>query len=158
MQANSLILLNVVGTNGQTRHQKVITERFNGQGQAIDTEGVPTSAPGLALSIKASKAPDFPYDKYAAAQAAGDKAEIQRIMLAHGEQIAKWNESQDGGTEQQQLIKAVIDYLKKVHDFHTEDGDWFVIKPENIDVTTNELKDGRTMYQIAGSAVFGNGK
>ena len=53
------------------------------------------------------------------------------------------------------LVKSVIGYLKEFKGFLTEDGDGFVVKPENLVVNTSKLSDGRQMFTVTGAAVFG---
>jgi hypothetical protein len=161
MQANDIIMINVTGTNGQTRHQKTITRRFNGGGLPLNDDGqvegsnseILRNLPGTA----STKAPDFPTEKFLSAQVkgAGGVEEIKAIQIAYAEQFAAWEKSQGGGNENLQIAKSVLDYTKEFHGFQEVDGDHFVMKLENLDVVTTTLKDGRTLYTTTGTAVFG---
>lgn len=170
MQAQDIIMVNVTGTNGQTRNQKTISRQFNGQGQRLNDDGkVDNASPEALRNLPGgdgSAAPEFPAADFASAQAQTSSADvsvkqaglakIKQIQLAFAQQITAWEKSLGGGNEKLQLAKSVLDYCKEFHGFREEDGNWFVIKLENLDVTTTKLNDGRTMYQVAGTAVFGN--
>lgn len=170
MQNQDIIMVNVTGTNGQTRNQKTISRQFNGLGQRLNDDGKVDGASPEALRNlpggSGTAAPEFPSAAFAAAQSkttssdssvkAQGLAEIKQIQLAFAQQITAWEKSLGGGNEKLQLAKSVLDYTKEFHGFREEDGNWFVIKLENLDVTTTKLNDGRTMYQVAGTAVFGN--
>lgn len=167
MQSNDIVMVNVTGTNGSTRHQKTITRQFNGAGQRLDDNGqvdpasteVLRSLPGAASAAP----PEFPASAVAAAHAkaanpatkAEGVKEIKEIQLAFAQQMTAWEKQSGGGNEKVTLAKSVLEYTKEFHGFREEDGDHFVMKLENLDVTTVPLNDGRTMYQVAGTAVFG---
>ena len=158
MQNTDIILVNVVGTNGETRQQRTITRRFNGAGYELNDKGAVESGVAVlkGLPLGTSKAPDFPQDEYLKAQAANDGAKISAIMLAHAERVEAWQKSQGGGSEEMQLAKIVQDYCVEVHDFtRQDDGPKFVLTLDDIDVKSDELKDGRTLYTVSGTAVFG---
>lgn len=161
MQQNDIIMVNVTGTNGTTRHQKTITRRFNGAGLPLNDDGqVDGTSPDRLRSLPTgtvSKAPDFPTAQFIAAQGKGAAGidEIKSIQIAYAEQFAAWEKSQGGGNENLQIAKAVLDYTKEFHGFQEVDGDHFVMKLENLDVVTTTLKDGRTLYTTTGTAVFG---
>ena len=156
MNSNDIIMVNVVGTNGSTRQQRTISARFNGQGfelndkgQAVSESPVLTDLPGSG----ATPAPAFPQDEYSAA--GSDAEKIKQVMLAHAERVTVWQQSQTGGSEEVRIAKAVLNFLVKVHQFITEDGEGFVVKLENIDVKRDTLKDGRSLFLATGTAVFG---
>ena len=162
MQLNDIIMVNVTGTNGTTRHQKTITRRFNGAGLPLNDDGqvdgtskeVLRNLPGGATS----KAPDFPTEAFLAAQAKGIAgiAEIKAIQVAFAEQFVAWEKSQGGGNENLQVAKSVLEYAKEFHGFiDNGDGDAFIMKLENLDVVTTTLKDSRTLFTVSGTAVFG---
>lgn len=161
MQLNDIIMVNVVGTNGTTRHQKTITAKFNGGGLPLNADGKIDGASTEVLrglpNGSVSKAPDFPATAFAAAQAKGLAGvdEIKAIQIAYAEQFAAWEKSQGGGNANLQLAKSVLEYAKEYHGFIETDGDAFVMKLENLDVSTTTLNDGRTLYTVAGTAVFG---
>lgn len=161
MQINDIIMVNVTGTNGTTRHQKTITRRFNGAGLPLNDDGQIDAGNAETLrnlpTGQTSKAPDFPMAQFVAAQAKGAEGldEIKAIQLAYAEQFAAWEKSQNGGNENLQIAKSVLEYAKEFHGFKESDGDHFVMKLENLDVVTTTLKDGRTLYTTTGTAVFG---
>lgn len=161
MQQNDIIMVNVVGTNGTTRHQKTITAKFNGAGLPLNADGkIDGSSTEVLRNLPngtVSKAPDFPAAAFAAAQAKGLAGvdEIKAIQIAYAEQFAAWEKSQGGGNTNLQLAKAVLEYAKEFHGFIETDGDAFVMKLENLDVSTTTLNDGRTLFTVAGTAVFG---
>jgi hypothetical protein len=159
MKTTDLIMLNVTGTNGTTRNQKTISRRFNGLGQDLDDNGQPSGKAdvlrNLPIDGQSSKAPDFPTAAFVEAQAKGDAATLKQIQIAYAEQFSQWEKSQGGGNENLQVAKSALEYTKEFHGFREEDGDHFVMKLENLDVVTTTLKDGRTLYTVAGTAVFG---
>lgn len=161
MQQNDIIMVNVTGTNGTTRHQKTITRRFNGAGLPLNDNGQVDASNAEVLrnlpNGQVAKAPDFPTDQFAAAQMKGPAGidEIKAIQIAYAEQFAAWEKSQGGGSENLQIAKSVLDYAKEFHGFQEVDGDHFVMKLENLDVVTTQLSDGRTLYTTTGTAVFG---
>lgn len=162
MQLNDIIMVNVTGTNGTTRHQKTITRRFNGAGLPLNDDGQVDASNGEVLRNlpnggTVAKAPDFPTSQFLAAQGKGAAGieEIKAIQIAYAEQFAAWEKSQGGGNENLQIAKSVLDYAKEFHGFQEVDGDHFVMKLENLDVVTTTLKDGRTLYTTTGTAVFG---
>lgn len=169
MNTQDIIMVNVTGTNGATRHQKTISRQFNGAGQRLTDDGkVDVTATEVLRNLpggSGTAAPEFPSAEFAAAQAKTASnnpslkqeglTEIKAIQLAYANQINAWEKSQGGGNEKLQLAKSVLEYTKEFHDFKEVDGDWFVMKLENLDVTTVKLNDGRTMYQVTGTAIFG---
>jgi hypothetical protein len=162
MQLNDIIMVNVTGTNGTTRHQKTITRRFNGAGIPLNDDGQADGGNAELLrnlpTGAVSKAPDFPMAQFVSAQAQGTAGlnEIKAIQLAYAEQFAAWEKSQNGGNENLQIAKSVLEYAKEYHAFkETDSSDHFVMKLENLDVTTTTLKDARTLFVVAGTAVFG---
>lgn len=169
MKQNDIVMVNVTGTNGTTRHQKNISRSFNGAGQRIDDNGKIDTTSGEVLrnlpGASSGAAPEFPAAEFAQAQAKtgsadpADKAkgleQIKAIQIAYATLINQWEKSQGGGNEKVVLAKSVLEYTKEFHGFQETDGDHFVMKLENLDVTTIALNDGRTMYQVAGTAVFG---
>jgi hypothetical protein len=161
MQQNDIIMVNVVGTNGTTRHQKTISEKFNGAGLPLNADGQVDGVRADRLrnlpNGSVTKAPDFPAVAFAAAQAKGLAGvdEIKAIQIAYAEQFAAWEKSQGGGNANLQVAKSVLEYAKEFHSFIETDGDAFVMKLENLDVSTTTLNDGRTLYTVAGTAVFG---
>jgi hypothetical protein len=161
MQQNDIVIVNVVGTNGSTRNQKTVTRRFNGAGQPLNDDGQVSGASAEALrnlpSGETQKAPDFPMPEYLAAQnkGAAGAEEVQQILIAHAERTEAWKKSIGGGNEDLQIVKSVIEYTKEFHNFKEQDGNWFVIKPENLAVTKQTLPDKRTLFTVAGTAVFG---
>lgn len=170
MQANDIVMVNVTGTNGTTRHQKNISRSFNGAGSRINDNGQVDDTTGEVLrnlpGASSGAAPEFPAAEFAQAQkdtGSSDPAvkakgveKIKAIQIAYATLIQQWEKSQGGGNEKLVLAKAVLEYTKEFHGFKETDGDWFVMKLENLDVTTTALNDGRTMYQVAGTAVFGD--
>lgn len=161
MQQNDIIMVNVTGTNGTTRHQKTITRRFNGAGFPLNDDGQVDGASidrlrNLPTGL-VSKAPDFPMAQFAEAQGKGTAglADIKAIQIAYAEQFAAWEKSQGGGNESLQIAKAVLDYTKEFHGFQENDGDHFVMKLENLDVVSTGLADGRTLSTVSGTAIFG---
>jgi hypothetical protein len=156
MSLKNLILLNVIGTNGQTRQQKVVAERFDTEGHILDAQGnVVPGKPGLTLMLGGVAAPDFPALEYAAAQKSGDKAKISAVLLAHSEMVAAWEASNEGGTDELKIAKACLQYCVDHQGFLDHDGDGFVLKLENLDITVNDLTTGGKLYTVAGTAVFG---
>jgi hypothetical protein len=161
VQQNDIIMVNVTGTNGTTRHQKTITRRFNGAGTPLNDDGQADLGNKEQLrnlpSGAMTQAPDFPTAQFIAAQSKGLDGvnEIKAIQIAYAEQFAAWEKSQGGGNENLQVAKSVLDYAKEFHGFREEDGDHFVMKLENLDVVTTTLSDGRTLYTTTGTAVFG---
>lgn len=159
MQANDIVLVNVTGTNGTTRHQKTIARRFNGAGQALNDNGQVDVTAKEALrnlpSGVAANPPEFPMAEFNAASAAKDIARLKAIQLAYGTKLKEWEQAQGGGSEELQIAKSVLEYTKEFHGFRETDGDHFIMKLENLDVTKAPLPDGRTVYTVAGTAVFG---
>ena len=152
--AENTILVNVNGTNKETREQKAVFGRFNGEGKPIDNTGNVISGTALALLGTATDAPAFPIAEYTAAVKAGDIDGMAAITSAHQDVVEAWTENQ-GGSVELQIANAVLDYCVKEHGFLREDGNGFVLKLDNLDVQRNELKDGRKMYTVSGTAVFG---
>lgn len=153
------IILNVTGIHPQTRQQRCVFKRFDGQGNEVDASGAVLQGPTLkGLGLSATPAPAFPQDKFQAAAAKGNYAEMNAISVAHAEQVAAWQQAQGGGSDELQVGRASLDYLYQNHGFLAQDGDGFVIKMDNIDVTKNELKDGGYHFLVTGTAVFGNQK
>ena len=162
MQQNDIIMVNVTGTNGTTRHQKTITRRFNGAGLPLNDDGQVDATSKEALrnlpSGATATAPDFPMAQFVAAQAKGAAGldEIKAIQIAYAEQFAAWEKSQGGGNESVQIAKSVLEYAKEFHNFsEVDNSEQFIMKLENLDVTSTTLKDGRTLATVAGTAVFG---
>jgi hypothetical protein len=161
MQSNDIVMVNVTGTNGTTRHQKTISRRFNGAGLPLNDDGKPVGDSAEVLrnlpSGTATKAPDFPTAKFLEAQGKGAEgaAEIKAIQIAYAQQFSDWEKSQGGGSENLQVAKSVLEYAKEFHAFQETDGDHFVMKLDNLDVVTTTLSDGRTLYTVTGTAVFG---
>lgn len=162
MQTQDIVMINVTGTNGTTRHQKTITRRFNGMGLPLNDDGQVDAANAevlrnLPTGAAVSKAPDFPTAQFLAAQGKGAAGidEIKAIQIAYAEQFAAWEKSQGGGNANLQIAKSVLEYTKEFHGFIETDGDAFVMKLENLDVTQTTLKDGRSLFTVAGTAVFG---
>ncbi len=163
MQLNDIIMVNVTGTNGTTRHQKTITRRFNGAGFPLNDDGQIDGGNVEALrslpSGTVSKAPDFPMTQFLSAQAKGMDGldEIKAIQLAYAEQFAAWEKSQGGGNEPLQIAKSVLEYAKEFHNFaEVDNSEQFIMKLENLDVVSTTLKDGRTLWTTTGTAVFGS--
>jgi len=161
MTSNDIVMINVTGTNGTTRHQKTITRRFNGDGMPLNDDGQVEAGNVERLRSLPNglvvQAPDFPTSQFLTAQQKGSAGidEIKAIQIAYAEQFAAWEKSQGGGNENLQIAKSVLEYAKEFHAFREEDGDHFVMKLENLDVVTAQLKDGRTLYTTTGTAVFG---
>lgn len=161
MKASDIIVINVVGTNKETRQTKAILARFNGLGQEIDLAGNLTgSASNVLKGLPTGagvKPPAFPSEAFAAAQAEGlagaDKA--RAILLAFTEQMQAWEQGQGGGTTQVQIIKSVLEFANRVHGMKQEDHAGFVLKPENLDVQTKEVDGSQTIYTVSGTAIFG---
>lgn len=170
MKANDIVMVNVTGTNGTTRHQKNISRSFNGAGERLTDNGQVDNSSGERLrnlpGAASAAAPEFPTAQFAQAQqdtGSSDPAvkakgveTIKSIQIAYAQLIQQWEKAQGGGNEKLVLAKSVLEYAKEFHGFKEVDGDWFVMKLENLDVTTTTLNDGRTMYQVAGTAVFGD--
>lgn len=160
MKNTDLIVVNITGTNGSTRNQRTVTRVFDGTGTALNDQGKPA---GLADTLRnlptegSIKAPDFPAQAYAAAQQKGEAgiAEGMAILKAFQEQVQAVEASANGGSTEAQIAKSVLAYLEEFHGFKQTDGDHFVIKLDDIDVTRQTLPDGRSSYLVAGSAVFG---
>ena len=157
MQTNDLIIINVIGTNGTTRQQRTITRRFNGAGLELDDKGTAISVAAVLKNLPTgtASAPPLPTDEYNAAVATGDVSKIQAVMMAHAERVVAWQKTQGGGSDELALAKAVQDYCVEVHGFVREDAEAFVLKLDDIDVTKDTLKDGRSLYTVSGTAVFG---
>ena len=157
MQTSDFIILTVTGRNPETRGTIDVLERFNGQGLVVDGSGNTVSGKnGLKLALGGSKAPEFPVQEYEAARQAGDKEKMNQLMVASAERLSAWQQQAGGGSEQLQLVRAAIQWLVEEKGFLTTDGNGFVIKEDNLDVTSQVNKEGRTIYTIAGTAVFGH--
>lgn len=169
MQSNDIIMVNVTGTNGTTRNQRTISRSFDGTGKRLNEAGQQDTNSAEILrnlpSGAVAEPPAFPAEAHAAAlgkmassnaatKAAGVE-EAKQIQLAYAEQINAWEKLQGGGNEKLQIAKAVLEFTKEFHEFREDDGNHFVMKLENLDVTTTALADGRTMYQVTGTAIFG---
>lgn len=161
MKSTDIIQINVVGTNGETRHQKNIARAFNGAGQLVDDNGVPVSGSSEVLKNLPSGAgaplPEFPTQKLLTAQAKGAAGldEIKAIQMAYAQQVSEYEKANQGGNEKLQIAKSVLEYTKEVHGFREEDGNHFVMKLSDLEVFSATAKDGRTIYTVAGAAVFG---
>jgi hypothetical protein len=159
MKTTDLIRINVTGTNGSTRKQSTISRVFDGAGNKLTDQGqVDGSSNEKLVNLPgdgASSLPPFPADEFQKALAAGDVESVKKIQLAYAERVAEFEAQSGGGNESLQLAKAVLEYAKKYHNFHEEDGNHFVMKLENLDVSKMTLKDQRTMYTVQGTAVFG---
>jgi hypothetical protein len=169
MNVNDIVMVNVTGTNGSTRHQKNVSRQFSGAGIRLTDDGKPDTSSGEVLrnlpTGASTAAPDFPAAKFAEIQAltaskdgavkAKAVADLKALNYAFAEQVQKWEKASGGGDENLQIAKSVLAYAKEFHDFRETDGDWFVMKLENLDVTQIKLNDGRSMFQVTGTAVFG---
>jgi hypothetical protein len=155
MQAQDLIVVSVVGTNGQTRHQTAVQATWQGDGTAIGVDGSPSGGPALAVGdlTSTAQAPDLDINAYREAVAQGPEA-VRQFMLAQAQRVVAWEQNQQGGTVEGRLARIVVDHLVKYHNFHREDGNWFVVKEENLEVTRRKQGD-RTIFMVSGSAVFG---
>ena len=149
------ILVNVNGTNKETREQKAVFGRFNGEGAPIDNTGNVISGTALKFLGDVSDAPAFPIAEYTAAVKSGDLEGMAAITSAHQDLVEAWTENQ-GGSKELQIANAVLEYCVTEHGFLRDDGNGFVLKLDNLDVQRNELKDGRKMYTVSGTAVFGS--
>lgn len=170
MQTQDIIIVNVTGTNGATRHQKNISRTFNGAGQPLNDDGkVRNDIDEVLLNLPTGGAagdqPVFPQDKFndavkrMSSQSASDRAQAvqaqKEIQLAYADQLTAWEKKQGGGNEKLQIAKSVLEYTKTYHEFHEEDGNWFVMKLDNLEVVQSSLPDKRSVYQVSGTAVFG---
>jgi hypothetical protein len=156
MQAQDLIVVSVVGTNGHTRHQTTVQATWQGDGTAIGADGQPSGGPALDVSSlsDAAAAPELDVEAYRQAAKAGGDA-LHNFMLAQAQRIAAWEQNQKGGSSEGRLARAVVDHLVKYHNFHREDGNWFVLKEDNLEVSSRKTETGRTIFMVSGSAVFG---
>lgn len=161
MLSTDLIMVNVSGVNGTTRHTKAIVRSFNGDGLEIDDSGNTKASSVERLrnlpTGQGTQAPEFPMAQFNAARAKGlaGAAELKQIQDAYNKQYTAWLSSQNGGTVEAQLAKSVLAYAKEFHGFREKDeGEYFVLRAEDLDVTVNET-NGRKTYVVAGTAVFG---
>lgn len=160
MKATDIIFVNVTGTHPNSRQSRTISEKFNGLGEHLNDAAAPSGRAdrlrNLPTTNGASTPPAFPMDKFVEAQQANDVDGIQKIQLAYAEQLDAYKKSQGGGSETVQVAKSVIEYCVEFHGFRTkDDGDFFIIKPENLEVTQKAMPNGSTQYSVAGAAVFG---
>jgi hypothetical protein len=170
MQNADIIIVNVTGTNGATRHQKNISRTFNGAGQPLNDDGkirddINEVLRNLPTGGATGDQPVFPQEQFNAAvkkmsaPTAAERAqavqEQKNIQLAYADQLSAWEKKQGGGNEKLQIAKAVLEYTKEYHEFHEEDGNWFVMKLDNLEVVQGTLPDKRSVYQVSGTAVFG---
>lgn len=151
------VFVNVTGTHPQTRGQKCVFKRFDGMGREINQDSsLVGGAPSLeGLNVSSTTPPAYPQDEFNEAAKVGDYARMQGISLAHAEQVQAWQASQQGGTDETRIAKAVLAYCYQHQGFLAEDGDGFVLKLENLDVKRDELKEGGVIFTVSGTAVFG---
>lgn len=158
---SDIILLNVVGTNGVTRKTKPVQRRFNGIGEQIDDAGKPVpGTPGLSGlpgEGGASTAPVFPQEQYSKALAKGlsGAQEAKDILFAHSQQVVQWEKSGGGGSEEMGIVNAALNYCYTVEGFLPQDGDGFVLKRENLNITKQPLTEGRQLWTVQGTAIYG---
>lgn len=151
------VLVNVQGTHPQSRAQRSVFKRFDGLGQEVDPQGQPVKdAPILeGLNVATTTPPPFPQEAFNEAAKTGSYEKMNSISVAHAEQVAAWQKSTSGGTDELNIGRSVLNYLYKHHGFLPEDGDGYVIKMDNIDVQKNDLNDGSSLFVVSGTAVFG---
>lgn len=164
MQGSDIIMVNVTGTNGSQRHTKAITRRFSGVGIELDDDGQAKSGSTETLndlpSGSAQKAPPaFPQTSFNAAAALGAAGlpKMKEIQAAYNQELAAYEQALGGGSPASKLVSSVLGYLQKVHNFSIEadDSSKFVVKRENLEVNTHTLADGRTLWTVTGTAIFG---
>lgn len=156
MNATDIIIFRVTGRNPNTRDERFINLRFNGVGAQLDknTGDVLADVPGLeGLSGESQTAPTLPAE-FATANASGDLAAMNDIMAAYNEQMKAFQEL-GGGTEELRVAKSCLKYAYDHEGFIPNDGDAFVLKLDNVDVSVDTMKDGNKLLQVAGTAIFG---
>jgi hypothetical protein len=162
MQSTDIIMVNVSGVNGTTRNTKAISRSFNGDGFETDDSGVVKASSVERLrnlpTGQNTEAPAFPHADFEAARKLGQAgaAKVKEIQEGYNKLYNSWIASLSGGSVEAQLAKSVLAYCLEFHNFRTKDeGEFFVLRPEDLEVTVNEVK-GRKTYVVAGTAVFGD--
>lgn len=161
MQGTDIIRVNVTGTNGQSRKQSTISRVFDGLGRRLTDKGaVDQNSSEILRSLPnggvTQEMPEFPQSDFDKARSAKNAKRVQEIQIEYAERVAEWEKVTGGGNESLQIAKAVLAYAKEFHDFSEDNADKFVMKLDNLDVSTQELPDKRAMYIVSGTAVFGS--
>lgn len=159
-QLNSadLIFVSVVGVNGTTRKTKTVSQFFNGGGQPVDSNGQPTNigiAPLKGLSgLSGVNLPPFNADTYQALVKTGATTAAAAMLESH---MAAVQAAKSTGSIEVALLDRVYEWLCQQHGFRSDDGDWFVLKREDLDVVVDQLPSqaDRSLYTISATAVFG---
>ncbi len=161
MQSTDLLFLNVIGTNHSIRNTRTITKSFDGLGREVNDKGEVINATPQLLNLPAAggvtrQMPAFPVAEVLAAQAANDVPQVKALQIAYAEQVKAYEAETGAITPNAQIGRSVMSYLERVHDFRQVDSpDHFVLKPDDIDVTVVAMPDGRSLYTVSASAVFG---
>lgn len=153
--ANTIIRVNVVGTDPKTRAYKPFNATFDGAGNLIGTSHEVIEPAKLPLTIaQQGEAPAFPIAEYVQAQATKDFAREKAILKAHQEAVEAYENASGGGSVELQIAKWALEYLTTFEGFLSTDGAGFVVKLDNLQVTRSTAGD-LTIYSVAGTAVFG---
>lgn len=160
LKPQDLIVVQVNGTNPETRQTKAFSARFTGEGVRVDDFGNPMPAkPGLTnlptgTGGGAVAIPEFPHAAFASAQAKGDLKGVKEIQLSYAQALNAVEKQNGGVNPLQQIVSRVLDYAYQNEGFLAQDGNGFVLKQENLSVTPVTVQD-KTIYQISGTAVYG---
>ena len=155
MNVKDIITVNVVGTNGSK--QTSLTIAFNGLGQPIDSKGKVVKGNVLKGLPDGGneEMPPPPTEEITTAFQAGKLEEVKKLMQAYQTQLEQ-AAAAGGGSEELQLLDAIFPHLTKFHDFHEEDGEWFVLKRDACAVTKDTLPNGGRWFNVMPRPVFGD--
>ena len=162
MNTNDMIMVNVSGVNGSTRNTKSISRSFNGLGELIDDNGQVVQ--GAAERLRnlptgaVAEAPAWPAAEFEAARKLGAAGaeKIRKIQVEYSQLYTAWEKSIGGGNAKQSIARSVLEYAKEFHNFREKDeGEFFVLKPDDLAVVETKLKEDRVLYTVTGTAVFG---
>lgn len=160
MNSTDLIFINVTGTNPGSRDRRTISRRFNGDGQEIGDTGTPSISTRTLKNLPgntsdAAPMPQFPDEEMKQAVLAKDTAAMKAIQVAFADQIDAYEAAQGSTNAHVQLVDSVVNHLVEYDGFLTTDGNGFVVKPENLEVSITNAPNGATVYQVSGTAIFG---
>lgn len=111
-----------------------VSATFNHLGEAIDAaskQSLP-GVPGLDLGLlSGTAAPEFPMAKYQELVNTGQVEAAEDLKTAHEMAVEAWE--QEGNQSLPDAIgTATLSWAEKVHNVHTTDGNWPVIKPDQV--------------------------
>lgn len=158
LNPQDLVFVSVVGVNGTTRKTKTVSQFFNGVGSPVDQNGQPTSATNGSLAglakLNAAPLPTFDAVAYQALIKGGNASAAKSMLQGH---LAAVEDAQADGSIESGLLDSVYTWLCQFHGFRADDGDWFVLKREDLDIVVDTLPSqaDRKLYTVSAQAVFG---